>query len=50
MKVTKIEAAGQQHAQIVALTALQQKLLKLWGLPPDLYHRLTLHLPKPPPI
>lgn len=45
-----VEAAGQQHAHIVALTALQQKLLKLWGLPPDLYHRLTLHLPEPPPI
>jgi hypothetical protein len=32
------------------LTALQQQLLDLWGLPPDLYHRLTLHLLEPPPI
>ncbi len=45
-----VEAAGQQLAHVVALTALQQKLLDLWELPPDLYHRLTLHLPKPPPI
>lgn len=45
-----VEAAGQQLVHVVALTALQQKLLDLWGLPPDLYHRLTLHLPEPPPI
>ncbi len=45
-----IEAAGRQLAHVVALTTLQQKLLDLWGLPSDLYHRLTLHLPEPPPI
>src|SRR5271155_256771 len=45
-----VEAAGQVVAHVVALTALQQKLLDLWGLPPDLYHRLTLHLSEPPPI
>ena len=45
-----LESAGQPLAHLVALTALQQKLLDLWELPPDLYHRLTLHLPEPPPI
>jgi transposase len=45
-----VEAAGQQLVHVVALTALQQKLLDLWELPPDLYHRLTLHFPEPPPI
>ena len=45
-----VEAAGQPLAHVVALTALQQKLLDLWELPLDLYHRLTLHLPEPPPI
>jgi hypothetical protein len=45
-----VEATGWQLAHVVALTALQQKLLDLWELPPDLYHRLTLHLPKTPPI
>jgi len=45
-----IKAAGQLAAYIVPLTALQQKLLELWGLPPDLYQRLTLHFPEPPPI
>jgi transposase len=45
-----VKAAGQPLAHVVALTTLQQKLLELWELPPDLYHRLTLHLPEPPPI
>src|SRR5262249_47496759 len=44
-----VEAAGNLPARITPLTALQQKLLHLWGLPPDLYHRLTLHFPEPPP-
>ena len=45
-----VEMAGQQTANFTPLTALQQKLLDLWELPPDLYHRLTLHFPEPPPI
>jgi transposase len=44
-----VEAAGQLAAHLTALTALQKTLLDLWDLPPDLYLRLTLHLPKPPP-
>ena len=44
-----VETAGQRVAQLTPLTALQQRLLDLWGLPPDLYHRLTLHFPEPPP-
>src|SRR5436190_1706403 len=45
-----VETAGRWVAQLTPLTALQQRLLDLWGLPPDLYHRLTLHFPEPPPI
>lgn len=45
-----VEVAGQGEAHLPPLTALQQTLLALWGLPPDLYQRLTLHLPNPPPI
>jgi transposase len=45
-----VEVAGQVEPHLTPLTALQQTLLDLWGLPPDLYHRLTLHFPKPPPI
>ena len=36
--------------QIPPLKEIQQKLLELWDLPSDLYQRLTLHFPKPPPI
>jgi transposase len=45
-----VEMAGQQAAHVTPLTALQQKLLDLWELPPDLYHRLTLHFTEPPSI
>jgi transposase len=45
-----VEMAGQQAVHVTPLTALQQKLLDLWELPPDLYHRLTLHFTEPPSI
>jgi transposase len=45
-----VEAGGQRLAHVTPLTALQQTLLVLWALPPDLYQRLTLHFPEPPPI
>jgi transposase len=45
-----VEAAGQRTVHVPDLTTLQQKLLDLWALPADLYQRLTLHFPKPPPI
>ena len=32
------------------LTPLQEKLLALWDLPADLFHRLTLHCAEPPPV
>jgi transposase len=45
-----VEVAGQVKTHVTPLTALQQTLLDLWELPPDLYQRLTLHFPEPPPI
>ncbi len=45
-----VEAGGQRGIHVTPLTALQQRLLDLWELPPDLYRRLTLHFPEPPPI
>ena len=45
-----IQMPGQLTAHFTSLTALHKKLLDLWELPPDLYLRLTLHFPKPPPI
>src|SRR5262249_13604816 len=44
-----IETAGQLTAHLTPLTALQQKLLELWGLPPDLFLRLALRSSEPPP-
>jgi transposase len=45
-----VEAGRQRAAHLTPLTALQEGLLALWELPPDLYQRLTLHIPEPPPI
>jgi transposase len=45
-----VQIAGRLAAQIPPLTALQKSLLKFWELPPNLYLRLTLHFPEPPPI
>ena len=59
-----VEVAGQRLGHVTPLNALQQPLLALWGLPPELYQRLaqdhtepvpdlhqrdTLHFPEPPP-
>src|SRR5437588_749109 len=38
-----VEVSGERTAHLTPLTALQQQLLDLWELPPDLYNRLTLH-------
>jgi transposase len=45
-----VKAGGRLVAHSTPLSALQQTLLDLWELPPDLYHRLTLHFPEPPPV
>jgi transposase len=45
-----MEVAGQRAVYVPPLTPLQKRLLELWDLPADLYHRLTLHFPEPPPI
>ena len=45
-----VEVAGQRTLLVPPLTSLQKQLLELWALPADLYHRLSLHFPKPPPI
>jgi transposase len=42
-----VETAGGPVGQVAGLTALQQRLLALWGLPPDLYQRIPLQFPKP---
>jgi transposase len=44
-----VEVAGQPSRHVTPLTPLQQRLLVLWDLPPDLFHRITLHCADPPP-
>jgi transposase len=43
-----VEGAGQRMTHVTALTSLQQTLLGLWGLPSDLYQRLTVEIPETP--
>jgi hypothetical protein len=50
ISVAIVAVGGRRAAHGPPLTAVQEKLLALWELPPDLYQRLTLHFPEPPPI
>jgi transposase len=45
-----VEVAGHQSTHVTPLTPVQQKLLGLWNLPADLFHRLALHCAEPPPL
>jgi transposase len=49
IRVSVVEVNGQAHALLSPLTGVQQRLLQLWGLPPDLYERVTRGFPKTPP-
>jgi transposase len=45
-----VVAVGEQVCVLLSpLSGVQQRLLGLWNLPPDLYEKVTLHFPKPPP-
>jgi transposase len=48
INLTIVEAAGQMLRHVTPLTDLQQTLLDLWGLPRDLYQRLSAQLPESP--
>jgi transposase len=51
ISLTVVEVAGQQTALLTPLSPLQEKLLSLWDLPADLYHRLAFPcFPEPPPV
>jgi transposase len=49
VSLTVVEVAGQQTRHVTPLTTLQQKLLELWDFPKNLFQRIALHSPKPPP-
>jgi transposase len=48
ISVSVVEVNGQTYAMLSPLTAVQKRLLELWGLPPDLYEKVTRGFPKPP--
>jgi transposase len=47
--VSVIEVNGKSHALLSPLTEVQQRLLVLWNLPPDLYDKVVGGFPIPPP-
>ena len=49
ISLTILEVAGQLVTQVLPLSPLQQHLLLLWNLPPELYSSLVLLFPQPPP-
>jgi transposase len=48
ISVSVVEVNGQRHALLSPLTAVQQRLLELWGLPPDLYEKVARGFPELP--
>lgn len=48
ISVSVVEVNGRTHALLSPLTAVQQRLLELWSLPPDLYENVIRGFPKPP--
>jgi transposase len=48
ISVSVVEVNGQIHALLSPLTAVQQRLLDLWGLPPNLYEKVACGFPKLP--
>jgi transposase len=49
VSLTVVEVAGQVTKHVTPLTPLQQQLLELWDFPNNLFQRIALHSPKPPP-
>ena len=47
ISLSVVEVAGEVSIHVRAETPLQERLLALWGLPADLFHRLTLHCAEP---
>jgi transposase len=49
ISLSVVEVAGEVSIHVRSLTPLQERLLALWDLPADLFHRLTLHCAEPVP-
>jgi transposase len=48
ISISVVEVNGRTHALLTPLTEVQQRLLGLWDLPPDLYEDVALRFPEPP--
>jgi len=48
IRVSVIEVNGRAHALLSPLTAVQTRLLELWGLPPELYEKVASGFLIPP--
>jgi transposase len=48
ISLTVIDVGGRATRHLTPLNPVQQRLLDLWDLPPDLYQRLTRHSSQPP--
>jgi transposase len=48
ISISVVEVNGRIHALLTPLTEVQQRLLELWDLPPDLYEDVALRFPEPP--
>jgi transposase len=50
ISLSVVEVAGEVSIHLTPLTPLQERLLALWDLPADLFHRLIQHCAEPPPV
>jgi transposase len=50
ISLSVVEVGGEVSLHVRPLTPVQERLLALWDLPADLFHRLTLHCAQPPPV
>ena len=50
ISLSVVEVGGEVSLHVRPLTSVQERLLALWDLPADLFHRLTLHCAEPPPV
>jgi transposase len=48
ISISVVEVNGRIHALLTPLTEVQQRLLELWDLSPDVYEDVALRFPKPP--
>jgi transposase len=48
ISISVVEVNGRIHALLSPLTEVQQRLLELWDLPPDLYDDVVRGFPEPP--